>query len=123
MIKQLTVILGVFEWIVEKDPESGQQVAECSALNLLAWGGTNDELLGCIRRVTGMLLKHLVETGQLDSFMGSRGFPVVTMSVQDSPPEPLPAPDWTVPEDWTVPQVPVLWPTTRITDASLVRHA
>ena len=113
---RLTIIRGVFEWTVERDPDSGQHVAECSVLNLLAWGDSNDELLGCIQRVTGMLVEHLVETERLESFMRNRGFFVVTIPIPDSIPETFPAPDWP-------PQkVPVLWPTTRIMDASLT-HA
>ena len=117
MPDQWTMILGVSEWTVERDPESGQQVAECSSLNLLAWGDTSDELLGCIGQVTGMLVGHLIESGLLESFMQSRGFSVVTIPVPESIPEPLP----TSP-DWPTPKMPVFWPTTRIMDASLI-HA
>ena len=111
-----TMILGVSEWTVERDPESGQQVAECSSLNLLAWGDTSDELLGCIRQVTGMLVGHLMEIGLLESFMRSRGFSVVTTPIPENMPETLPTPDW------PAPKMPVFWPTTRIVDASLI-HA
>ena len=116
MPSRLIMILGVFEWTVERDPESGQQVAECSGLDLLAWGDTGDELLNCIQRVTGMLVGHLLETGRLKNFMESRGHPVVTIPVPKSIPQPLPELGWIAPE------MPVLRPTSRIVDASLI-HA
>ena len=93
-----------------------QQVAECSALNLLAWGNTSDELLNCIQRVTGMLVEHLMETERLESFMESRGHQVVTFPVPKSMPEPLPE------RGLVAPRMPVLQPTSRIVDASLI-HA
>lgn len=116
MPSQLKVILGVFKWTVMRDPtDDSQMVAECSALGLDAWGSTNDELVDCIQRVMGMLVEHLMKAGRLESFMASRGHSVVT-TILEQMPEPMPE------DGWVGPEVPVVWPTNRIVDASLA-HA
>ena len=82
------VVIGIpqpIPWEKKQDPGSGISVATCRPLNLIAWGGTENEMEDCKGKVMTLLLAYLSEQGILESFMRERGFPVEIIPIMPLP--------------------------------------
>lgn len=56
-------------WTFFQEKEAGRWIAECDALNLVIEGKTHAEMTERIHHAQGMMFKHLLGSGELDSFL------------------------------------------------------
>lgn len=70
----LVRIDGSARWLLARDPDSGELVATCPALNLTAVGETMGELVEGIEQSICLLLESLVEHGELEAFLLRNGW-------------------------------------------------
>src|SRR5262245_3688363 len=68
------VVATNVKWRVARDPESGEYVGICDALNLNAAGDSWEEFQACANEAIELLFKNLYEENEVESFLRSQGW-------------------------------------------------
>ena len=68
------VVSGTARW--HRRSVAGHLIASCTALKILVWGESEEDLEAKQRQAVGLVVLHLYRHGTLESFLESRGFSV-----------------------------------------------
>ncbi|MGE3176775.1 MAG: hypothetical protein AB7G23_19105 [Vicinamibacterales bacterium] len=72
--KTIVRIDGSAQWLLARDPDSGELVATCPGLNLTAVGDTMAQLVEGIEQSICLLLESLLAHGELEAFLLRNGW-------------------------------------------------
>ena len=62
------------QWKAEKIADSGRWIAECATIGLVVEADSLDELHAMVEEATDLLITDLVEDGELDAFLATKGW-------------------------------------------------